>query len=313
MAASITIQQPQPYDVVGQRVHVGGLGTAYEATMRARIRDGNGHELVSTTFMAGGGGGEVGQYHVEMELLVPPPTPNGFVEVWEDNAAYPDEGPYPGPVAEIFKVVVPVVFGTHLVNAFMGCRYRVVVDGDSLSKIALDEYGDASQWPAIYEANRDKIGDPNLIHSGLELRIPHYASGTETTTVDVYFMHEDRYVAGTEPYTEAVQRTVPKHTPATGALQALFAGPTAAEQAQSLRTVLSEATGFTDLTIADGIARVRLTGGCNSQGATFTIMNLIMPTLKQFSTVDYVKVYSPDGQTGDPDGQADSMPACLEP
>jgi len=313
MVAPITVQQPQPYDVVGSHVQVGGLGSAYEATFRARLRDGNGHELVSTFFMAGGGSGEIGQFHVELELLATPPTPNGFVEVWEDNAGYPEEGPYGGPVAEIFKVVVPVVFGTHLVNSFVGCRPRVVVDGDTLSKIARDEYGDGSLWPSIYEANRDMIGDPNLIHAGLELRIPHYVTEAPTTTVDVYFMHEDRFVAGTEPYTEAVQRTVPAPTPATGALQALFAGPTAAEQAQSLRVVLSEATGFTDLTISDGIARVRLTGGCNSQGATFTIQNLITPTLKQFDTVDHVKVYSPDGETAEPDGPSDSMPACLEP
>jgi nucleoid-associated protein YgaU len=28
-------------------------------------------------------------------------------------------------------------------------------------------------WPAIYEANRDQIGDPDLIFSGQRLRIPH--------------------------------------------------------------------------------------------------------------------------------------------
>lgn len=313
MVAPITVQQPQPYDVVGTRVHVGGLGTGFEATLRARIRDGNGHELVSTFFMAGGGTGEIGQFHVEMELAAPPPTPSGFVEVWEDNAGYPHEGPYYGPVAEIHKVVVPVVFGTHLVQAFVGWRPRVVVDGDSLSRIAVDEYGDGSLWPAIFEANRDKIGDPDLIHAGLELRIPHHATEAETRTVEVYFLHQDRYVVGTEPYAEAVPRIVSAVAPATGALHALFAGPTAAEQAQSLRVVLSGATGFTDLTISNGIARVRLTGGCDSQGATFTIQNLIVPTLKQFDTIDHVKVYSPDGQTAQPDGPSDSMPGCLEP
>lgn len=184
MVASITVQQPQPYDVVGSHVQVGGLGSAVEATFRARIRDGNGQELVSTFFMAGGASGEIGQFHVELELPATPPTPNGFVEVWEDNMGYPEEGPYGGPVAEIFKVVVPVVFGTHLVNGFVGCRPRVVIDGDTLTKIARDEYGDGSLWPSIYEANRDMIGDPNLIHTGLELRIPQHATGATTTTVD---------------------------------------------------------------------------------------------------------------------------------
>lgn len=48
----------------------------------------------------------------------------------------------------------------------------VVVQGDSLSKIAKREYGDANKWHTIYEANRDVIKDPNLIYAGQELRIP---------------------------------------------------------------------------------------------------------------------------------------------
>lgn len=47
-----------------------------------------------------------------------------------------------------------------------------VVAGDSLSKIAKREYGDASAWPRIYEANRAIIKDPDLIHPGQTLRIP---------------------------------------------------------------------------------------------------------------------------------------------
>lgn len=48
----------------------------------------------------------------------------------------------------------------------------VVVKGDSLSKIAKREYGDASKWHRIYEANRDVIKDPDLIYPGQELKIP---------------------------------------------------------------------------------------------------------------------------------------------
>ena len=48
----------------------------------------------------------------------------------------------------------------------------VVVRGDSLSRIALQQYGTASQWQRIYEANRDRIKDPDLIYPGQELRIP---------------------------------------------------------------------------------------------------------------------------------------------
>ena len=48
----------------------------------------------------------------------------------------------------------------------------VVVAGDSLSKIAKRHYGDANKWNRIYEANRDLIKDPDLIHPGQKLTIP---------------------------------------------------------------------------------------------------------------------------------------------
>jgi nucleoid-associated protein YgaU len=51
-------------------------------------------------------------------------------------------------------------------------RKYVVVKGDSLSKIAKREYGDANKWRAIYEANTDLIKDPDLIYPGQELTIP---------------------------------------------------------------------------------------------------------------------------------------------
>jgi nucleoid-associated protein YgaU len=46
------------------------------------------------------------------------------------------------------------------------------VSGDSLSKIAKREYGDAQQWPRIYEANRNLVKDPDRIYPGQQLRIP---------------------------------------------------------------------------------------------------------------------------------------------
>jgi nucleoid-associated protein YgaU len=49
--------------------------------------------------------------------------------------------------------------------------------GDSLSKIAKQFYGDASEWRRIYEANRDLIKDPNLIQPGWKLTIPEEQQG----------------------------------------------------------------------------------------------------------------------------------------
>lgn len=47
-----------------------------------------------------------------------------------------------------------------------------VEPGDSLSRIAKKYYGDASKWKMIYEANRDLIKNPDLIHPGQVFRIP---------------------------------------------------------------------------------------------------------------------------------------------
>ena len=47
-----------------------------------------------------------------------------------------------------------------------------VVSGDSLSKIAKREYGNASEWNRIYDANRDLLNDPNKIYPGQKLKIP---------------------------------------------------------------------------------------------------------------------------------------------
>lgn len=51
-------------------------------------------------------------------------------------------------------------------------RMYTVKSGDSLSKIARQFYGDASKWHRIYDANKDKIKNPDLIHPGQEFTIP---------------------------------------------------------------------------------------------------------------------------------------------
>ncbi len=57
-----------------------------------------------------------------------------------------------------------------------------VVKGDNLSKIAQQQLGDSKRWKEIYEANKDKIKDPNLIYIGQKLNIP---DGKPTETPEV--------------------------------------------------------------------------------------------------------------------------------
>jgi hypothetical protein len=134
-------------------------------------------------------------------------------------------------------------------------------------------------------------------------------------TVDrkVFFLNRDNFVDNVEPFFIPVLRPVRPNAPATGVMDRLFAGPLASERANGVQLLRSHAKGFADLVIADGVARVRLTGGCNSDGSTVSIAGEIVPTLKQFANVDRVKIFDPSGSTEVPNGHTDSIPSCLEP
>ncbi|HXP19323.1 MAG TPA: hypothetical protein VN840_06735 [Streptosporangiaceae bacterium] len=134
-----------------------------------------------------------------------------------------------------------------------------------------------------------------------------------TAQVHAYLLDSRRFKGGHPPFVRGVDRPVITPAVAFGALQRLFAGPTQAELASGLRFAASRATGFKNLTISDQVARVQLTGGCSSGGSTFTVADEIMPTLRQFPSVRWVKIYSPSGHTERPAGHSDSIPVCLEP
>jgi nucleoid-associated protein YgaU len=51
-------------------------------------------------------------------------------------------------------------------------RTYTVEKGDTLSKIAKKFYGDASDYPVIFEANKPMLADPDKIYPGQVLRIP---------------------------------------------------------------------------------------------------------------------------------------------
>jgi len=51
-------------------------------------------------------------------------------------------------------------------------NYYTIVSGDSLSKIAKQFYGNAMDYPKLFDANREVIKDPDLIYPGQKIRIP---------------------------------------------------------------------------------------------------------------------------------------------
>lgn len=134
-----------------------------------------------------------------------------------------------------------------------------------------------------------------------------------TVTRKVWFLDQDRFVAGTAPFFVPVTRPVRIRHRAVGLMDRLFAGPTDAELATGLRLLRSKARSFADLRIANDVARVRLTRHCSSGGSTVTVAGEIMPTLRQLAAVKFVKIFDPAGTTETPTGRSDSIPACLEP
>ena len=52
-----------------------------------------------------------------------------------------------------------------------GGRVHIVQPKETLSSIAYKYYG-TRNWRKIYEANRERIADPNVIHPGMKLIIP---------------------------------------------------------------------------------------------------------------------------------------------
>lgn len=69
-----------------------------------------------------------------------------------------------------------------------------VQQGDCLWNIAKKFYGDGSKYPVIYEANKDKIKNPNLIYAGQVLTIPDASvaqnySGSTSSNTKPYTVH----------------------------------------------------------------------------------------------------------------------------
>lgn len=56
--------------------------------------------------------------------------------------------------------------------------------GESLSSIALDTLGDSERYMEIYQANRDILKNPDALHKGMVLKIPHKNGATPPAKPD---------------------------------------------------------------------------------------------------------------------------------
>jgi nucleoid-associated protein YgaU len=158
----ISVRHPRPHDIVDDPVEVAGVGTGFEGTLSARLRNAAGHEIAERSFSAGGTG-IWGNFFFRIDVPGIPSRPRGTLEVFEVSA---EDG------RDLHKHVIPIVFGRALVDPFAGFAVYTVEPGDTLSSIADSFYGDPGRFRIIFAANRDVLDDPDVIVPGQPLRIP---------------------------------------------------------------------------------------------------------------------------------------------
>src|SRR5215207_4040045 len=148
------IDQPQPNDLVGDPLSIAGMGGGFEATIDIRVLDANGNEFLTTSVQSTN---LISAWQTQINLPDPPPTNRGVVEIASSTGADEAEA----------RVSVPVFFGTRIATGFRSYLLHVVQPGETLSAIGANEpLYIGSGFGPIFEANRDIIGDPNLIHPG---------------------------------------------------------------------------------------------------------------------------------------------------
>jgi LysM domain len=157
----IEVRQPKQNDVIGRDFTIAGFGTGFEATVLWQTA---GHERSER----GPGKHPRRGFHGSHPGLRPssfgswlhcpggPHDASGFGD--DPSGIHP-----PGPELNL----VPVT----LFTALEGFRLYEVASGDTLTKIAREQ-GQNTTVDDVFQANRDRINNPDLIFPGQILRIP---------------------------------------------------------------------------------------------------------------------------------------------
>jgi nucleoid-associated protein YgaU len=157
----IEVRQPKPNDVIGRDFTVAGFGTGFEAVVLWQLLDMDGQNVAQGNIQGAGSMGvirdfgqgvSVGGYTARAAHMT--------LQVFGDDAS----GIHP-PGTDLN--IVPVTLFTDL----DGFKLYEVKPGDNLTKIALEQ-GQNTTVEDVFQANRDRISNPNLIFPGQILRIP---------------------------------------------------------------------------------------------------------------------------------------------
>lgn len=160
---TINVQQPRSYDLVENRIQIGGVaGGAFEAQFNYRIHEG--HDEMLGSFIAGDGAGGHTQFQLTIDVSGAAFTLEKiFVEVFHVS---PADG------TELGKVSVPVLLGRIIIPGYRNYLEHVVAPGESLWTISAKYYGSGDKYHRLVAANPVTIKDPDVIHPGEIVRVP---------------------------------------------------------------------------------------------------------------------------------------------
>lgn len=157
----IEVRQPQQNDLIGKMFVIAGYGTGFEAVVLWRVLDNNGHPLGNGNIQGAGSMGVIKDFGNTVTLGNSPARgAHVTLQVFGDD---PSGIHPPGPDLNIVHVT--------LFSSLEGFKLHEVKSGDNLTKIAQQE-GQNTTANDIFEANRDRISNPNLIFPGQIFRIP---------------------------------------------------------------------------------------------------------------------------------------------
>ena len=157
----IEVRQPRQNDVIGKKFVIAGYGTGFEATVHWRVLDDTGQPLGGGNLQGVGSMGVIHDFGNTVTLgNTPARGAHVTLQVFGDDASgiHP-----PGPDLNIVHAT--------LFTSLEGFRLYEVKSGDNLTMIA-QQQGQNTTVDDIFQANRDRISNPNLIFPGQVFRIP---------------------------------------------------------------------------------------------------------------------------------------------
>lgn len=122
--------------------------------------------VLDTINSSGGRDVVVNENNGVLNITATVPTPNEKIAVWNKIKEIGGENPT-DITADIRMDNAEIASG-----GTRSATVYTVKSGDTLSKISKEFYGDASKYMDIFNANTDKLKDPDKIQIGMELNIP---------------------------------------------------------------------------------------------------------------------------------------------